>query len=271
MSKNYQNVSLGAGDVYINGVDVGLQQGPIKALYKPTVLPLKTGVPLREQGSCVTEEEFSIEFPVLEVTPKNLAAIQGRPATTIPAGSPVAVHESVQIGGDDVARLSHDPDDPGNVVVGSDPAGTIYEEGQDYVIVGREIHRQLGGQIQPMEHLLVDYSYSEPAGDRLDFGGLVTLDEAQIQVIHQSPVSRIKETVIIPRGRTEGALDFTYDGATNKYRTVNAKFFALESSDPNWADQKLGCYYKERTANSGTVTVLQPGGPPPGVVVTPGS
>lgn len=270
MSKTYQNVSLGAGDVYINGVDTGLQQGPIKSVYKPTMLPLKTGVPLREQGSCVTEEEFSIEFPVLEVTPENLAAIQGRAATTV-LGAPEAQHESIQIGGDDIARLSHEPDDSGDVVVGSDPPGTVYEDGVDYVIVGQEIHRQLDGRMQTMEHLLVDYNYSAPVGDRLEFGGLVTLEEVQVQVIHQSPVSRIKETAIIPRGRTEGALDFTYDGATNKYRTVNAKFFALESSDPNWAAQKLGCYYKERTANSGTVTVLQPGDPPPGVVVTPGS
>lgn len=270
MSKNYQNVSLGAGDVYINGVDTGLQQGPIKYLYKPTMLFLKTGIPLREQGACVTEEEASIEFSVLEVTPENLAAIQGRPATAV-LGDPVTAHESVQIGGDDIARLGHDPDDPGDVVVGSDPAGTIYEEGADYVIIGREIHRQLDGRIQTMESLLVDYSYSVPVGDRLDFGGLVTLDEVQVQVIHQSPVSRIKETAIIPRGRTEGTLDFTYDGATNKYRTVGAKFFALESEDPNWAGQRLGCYYKERFAGSGTVNVLQPGDPPPGVVVTPGS
>jgi len=265
MANNFQNTAIGAADVYIDGRHVGLMQGPIVGNYMPTLLPLKVGTPLQEEGAYIVEEESSLEFPVLEFSADNIADIIGRALVPVSAtGTTEETDESITLSNDS-ATLAHTPDDPEAVVLTADPAGSPYVYGDDYTITGAVVSRVISGAIgSPDAALLADYSWSAPpVGDRTDFGGVATLEEVMVQAIYTNPRFGWKETLIIPRARTEGNLSLTWDSTSNKYRTTDAKFVGLRSADPQWADCPLGCHYRERLANTGTVSILKPGDPPP--------
>jgi hypothetical protein len=170
--------------------DVGLLRGKVSVKPSRKALELKAGSPITLQKSLTNEEGLAIEITCAErdLTLLNIA-MGGGTLSTVEANATTSVTSSqITLNGTAYHALKGAPINAASVTVTSNDATPVSRnETTDYVIDydAGYIKRVDGGNITDGDTVLVTYTWANPGGDKLTFGGDTSRDYYSMRIIFE--------------------------------------------------------------------------------------
>ena len=251
---NFQEVTVGAGTLSINGVDVGFLKGPVNVSLGHEKLQLKTGVPRKLQGSVITEMLHKIEAPLVQLSADSLSKASGYVPVTTVAGVQVTIAD-----GDDQARtfaaynggavqaIILDGPTVVALTVKSVDELTTYVVNDDYILDADLgiVYRNPGGAIPAGATVHVDYKYTPAASKKLMIGAAwKVLDLSNVLFTHTRPNGKTF-TAKMWKAQAVGNVDLDFSTDANDFIMTKFSCEAIDDtanhpSSPlgEWADQQ---------------------------------
>lgn len=249
---NFQNVSMGNGELFANGVSCGYLKGDVNYKYNYTVEDFKVDVPLQLAGSITKEVIAELTAPLAEISVANIAMALGG-LTPVSTGSPVTIANSspyqtrtfaVFQGGIEAIVL----DGPAvtSLAIRSNDGVTTYAANTDYFLIpgttsAGYVFRVPGGAIASGATVRVAYTYTGVTGQQINLGVQFSLAEIDLEFRHKSPVNGKFQTVKMWKAVTNGAFELNY--SEGNFLINNVTFKAVR--DPSHATNPLGYWHKE--------------------------
>jgi hypothetical protein len=249
---NFQNVSMGNGELFWNGVSCGYLKGDVQYRYNYTVEDFKVDVPLQLAGSVTKEVIAELTAPLAEISVANIAMALGGltpvntgTPTTVANSSPyqtrtfAAFHgglEAIVLDGPAVADLE----------VRSSDGVTQYDVDVDYFLVPGThgagfVYRNPTGDIASGATVRVAYKHTQVTGQQINLGVQFSLAEGDLEFRHKSPVNGKFQTVKMWKAVTNGVFELNY--SEGNFLVNNVTFKAVR--DTSHPTNPLGYWHKE--------------------------
>lgn len=188
---NANDILIGTGKLYIDGVDVGQIDGEISFTHGKTFYEKKSGFPATTVVSVLTEENLSAEFNLLEA---NLARIRSMmseySSITTSAAESDSVEETIQVYADRHTKLAH-----GNITTltsvtdTATPTPNALVEGTDYYIdrlTGNVYRKSTSTAINDGAKIIITYKYTDFAASGFGMGGASsTSNDFLVEFVHK--------------------------------------------------------------------------------------
>lgn len=218
-----ENITLGLGDLYVNGQLVGWLKNKVDYQYEYDVKKFKSGVPKKLQCKIVAELTASLKAGVAEMNAENLSRALGQlPVSTITSGtvtvSTAETHTPVldPTTGKYWCRLGSGAGRANTfatVVVKDITATTTYVANTDYTIDAATGILEIvsGGAIVAGDSLKVTYGYHTIAGKKIALGATFTLNNVEIAFVHTKPNGGKKVWIVMWLAAVTGKIGLSFD------------------------------------------------------------
>lgn len=252
-----ENVSLGTGDLYINGIDIGFLKGKVTYNYESEVKDLEGKVPKQTLCRIVSKLGASLTAGAAEISAENLARALGQQTVHTVAGGSTTVsdgaNEERTFVLDPVTGLEWFRLGPGfgrantfaTLVVENVGESTTYVDTTDYTLDATTgiVTRVSGGSIPSGATVRVSYGYNAVAGKLIKVGASFALNEVEVNFVHTKPNSGKNIYVCIWKATVSGriSLDFSEDD----YIVNNIEFKAVRDTNTLHAAEPFGYLFSE--------------------------
>lgn len=241
------HITLGSGDLYLNGVHVGYLSGEVTAIVENAVKKFQSGVPKRTIVQVIEGTSMSLKAGLAEISASNMAMAMGQQASVAwTAGAATVVdgdNEEHTFRADPTNDLEFIQLGPGpgiattfsSVVVKDLTEVTTYTVTTDYLVNATtgKVTRVDGGTITTLETVRVSYAYVKVAGDQVNVGFEQEINDCLLQFIHTNPRTLKETSVVIWKAQTDGQFnlpfgddfvktDVTWEALEDTARTANS-------------------------------------------------
>lgn len=249
------NISLGTGELYLNGRHVGFLKGNVEFNYAYEMADFYSGVPQKLRCRQVKKLENRLKAGIADLSMENISAALGNlPVTnqasgteTVSTGAPQSVTPELdEATGRYWVRLG-----PGagkataftSLVVKDVTGTTTYLANTDYKFdaVTGILELISGGDIEPGDVLKVSYACSKVAGKLIKLGSIFIINDVEVVFVHTKPNSGKKITICQWRGAVTGTIQLTFD--EENFIVNQVEFAALE--DSSHTDEPFGYVFSE--------------------------
>jgi len=258
---DFTRVTMGAGILKINDVDVGFLKKEVKVTFKTETKEfIPPVIPKRVAGLFVLSQSFELQPAMAEISGDNMKYALGGIEPVVSSGSLVdktASFESltfaVSAGSPGIQRvklgasaarvmpvtISGSEDAP---VVKSSDELTTYVENTDYIVdyTTGWVYRNPGGSIGSGATVKVKYKYTPVAGKRIDLGKGYSQLTFKLEFIHTNPNTQKKIQVVMWKAAVKPEFDFSF--GDSEELALTPTFTATDDSDIN-PDNPYGYIY----------------------------
>lgn len=233
----FNRTLIGNAVMSVGGVDVGIIRGPLKVKRAVERVEMRVGTPQRLLGEVLTQENFTVEAPLAEFSPENMALVLGNtPVVNVAGGSVTVTSQTrtfkaygstgwqyIQLSGGTVSSLVIEPSG----------GGTPYVAGTDYLLDATSglVLRLGSGDIPADAAVSCDYDYVAVASQRLRLGAMSAFTDAPLVITHTSPINQKRLVINMHRAQGDGNLDFNFTDGEFQVQNFVAK--ALDDSANN--------------------------------------
>lgn len=241
MATGFNAVSMGNGELFFDGRNVGILKGDVTYSYEYDIEDLYAGVPQKLKGRITRRVSASLKASTAELNMENVAmALGGLTISNVGGGTTAHVKKSYTVsarGSSTIlsVMLDESPIDDGATF-------TVYKADGTTVIAATEYFVDYGsgfvyfkpGTSDVTEGAVVKVSYTDeqPASKQVNLGATFSLAQKNLEFVHTSPVTGKEKRVVMWLASSDGRVNLNFSETNIIVNEVT--FMAIEdTSHPN--------------------------------------
>lgn len=237
MATGFNAVSMGNGELFFDGRNVGILKGDVKYSYEYEIEDLYAGVPQKLKGRITKKVTAKLTASTAELNVENVAMALGGLSIQNIGGAPNAhVKKAYQVAARGTStilsvHLDESPVDGQSAFTIHKADGTTMIPATEYMVDfgGGRVYFKPGSEaVADGDTVRVTYTDVQPASRQVNLGATFSLAQRNLEFVHTSPVTGKEKRVVMWLASSDGKVNLNF--AESNIIVNEVTFMAIEDA-----------------------------------------